>query len=273
MTSKTVFDFTGYRPFVIEALGGERKRTGRRVRAAAAMECQPTYLSQVLKGTADLSLEQALRLSEFLEQSPDEREMFLLMVQLERAGTPALKAHFESHVQALTGRRLLIKNRLQEKTTLAPQDHAIYYGGWQYACVHVIVTVPGLRTRDAIAAYLGLSPARVGEVLDFLESRGLIALGSDGAYGVGSLHLHLGDDSPYIQRHHSNWRVKAIQSFDRRARPDELHYSAVVTVSREDAVRVKERLMQVLQENVRTISASPGEVAFCHVMDWFEVKG
>ncbi len=272
MVKPNVFDFKSYRDYVREALGGTRKRTGLRMQAAAAMGCQPTYLSQVLQAKTDLSLEQGLKLSQFLAHASDERQMFLLLIQLERAGTGDLREHFTQDIETLLQRRTLIKNRLKAQNGLTSEDQSIYYGSWIYSCVHVLVTIPDLSSADSIAAYLGLSRVQVAEVLSFLESRKLIVDAGEGNYQAGPLHLHLPDDSPHLQKHHANWRLRAIQSFDRKTRSQEMHYSAVVTISEKDAALVKEKLMRCLQENVETITNSPAENVYCYNIDWFELQ-
>jgi hypothetical protein len=266
-----IFAFESYRAYVLAALGGHGKRSGARTQAALAMGCQLAYLSQILGGTADISLEQAFRLSKFLNHGPDEREMLLLLVQRERAGESELRAYFDAQLRGLRDRRLLIKNRLRVKESLSPDDQAIYYGRWLCGYLHVVVTIPGLQAVEPIARHLGEPPEEVAETLDFLQSRGLVVKGDDGLYRIGPQHLHLPDSSPNIRKHHANWRLKALQSIDRKSRATELHYSVAGSISRADAAAIRERFLKLIQDNMKTFSASPEETIFCAVIDWFEI--
>jgi len=49
---------------------------------------------QVLNGDVNFNLEQALKISEFLDHSTDEKQYFLWMVEFKRAGTQDLKNIF-----------------------------------------------------------------------------------------------------------------------------------------------------------------------------------
>lgn len=269
---RSIFDFTSYRPYVVAALGGANKRSGLRSKAALAIGCALPYLSQILRGDADFSVEQAFALAGFLGLDPDERRMLLLLVQKERAGRADLRRHYESEIQALLEKRQSIKNRLHAEKDLGPDDAAVYYGSWLYAALHMLVAIPEFRAREAIAERLKLEPAALDAALAFLESRGLLARRADGRYQVGPRHLHLAESSPNIRKHHSNWRLKALQSLDRPAGPSEIHYSAAVTLSHRDAADLKERFLSLVQSNMKTIGDSPEETLYCTVIDWFEVR-
>lgn len=48
-------------------------------------------------------------------------------------------------------------------------------------------------------------------------------------------------------------------------------YSSVVTLSREDVIKIKSRLLQVIDEHLELISASKEEVGFAYNIDFFEI--
>ena len=75
-----------------------RFRKGFMSLVAQAIECQPSYLSQVLNGKPHLTLEQSTRLNRFLAHEKSESKYFLLMVQLARAGTKDLQQVFREEI-------------------------------------------------------------------------------------------------------------------------------------------------------------------------------
>jgi len=109
--NKSIFDYRHYKPYIRLRLGGERKKTGMRAEAARAMSCQTAYLSQILNGTANLSLEQAHALGGFLNHDHDEQEYFWLLIQKERAGTKEFAAFIEDKLNLMIEARLTIKSR------------------------------------------------------------------------------------------------------------------------------------------------------------------
>ena len=119
--------------------------------------------------------------------------------------------------------------------------------------------------------YLGLKPEVVSRVLEFLVDNGLISY-DKGKYSMGQTNIHLGKDSTNIHKHHSNWRTRSLQSLDNLQDTNDLHYTVAGSMSRTTALELKERFIQLIQENLKTISTSKEEVLYCNTIDFFEVK-
>ncbi len=165
--------------------------------------------------------------------------------------------------------RLTIKNRLKIDEQLSEEDQAKYYGHWLYAAIHVMVSVPALATKPALAQHLALPGSVVSDAVEFLESRGLIAF-ENGRYRMGTRHLHLSHDASSIRRHHANWRVRNLSALD-AGKPDDMHYSVVVSLSREDVRKIKEQILETIQANMRIVKDSPEECVFATTIDFFEL--
>jgi uncharacterized protein (TIGR02147 family) len=266
-----IFGFEDYKKYLAQALKA-RSRSGRggRSELAAAARCQTSYVSRVLNGAAHFSLEQGMAISQYLGHTREEGQCFLLLLQLARAGTPALRAHHQEDLDRLREQRLVIKNRLKIQSSLSREDQATYYSAWYYAAVHVIVGIEKYRTRDAIAEYLRLPPGQVAKTLEFLAALGLIATAGAGRYKPGAKWLHLERDSPMIAKHHVNWRLVAMQSLDRPHDAD-LHYSVVVRMSDDDVAKVKALAVTFVQQANALIDASKDEGLHCLNLDFLRV--
>jgi uncharacterized protein (TIGR02147 family) len=269
----SIFNYREYKKYLNETIS-RRPRGGRGVRSemAAALGCKTAYISQVLGGPANLSLEQADFLNRYLAHSREESAFLLLLVQHERAGTPSLRTYFHEQIEATVARRLVLKDRLDVKKTLDRSDQAIYYSAWYYSAVHVLLTLPGMRDRDSIARHLGLPAEMVGQVIDFLVSVGLATVGDDGLR-VGTTRIHLESDSPMISKHHSNWRIQAIRALESatRKRDHDLHYSSVISISEADRVRIKSLLVSEIERIKEVVRTSPEEGLHCLSLDFFEL--
>jgi uncharacterized protein (TIGR02147 family) len=269
MNSKSLFKFMSYKAYLRNAFGGSQARTGIRKKAAAWMKCQTAYLSQVLNGSANLSLEQADLLSEFLGHDGEEREFFLLLVQYERAGTKSLENFFQLKINQHLERRQTIRHRIQSEEGLSVVDQAVYYSKWYYSCIHVLISIPELQTKAALAKALNLPLPTISEVLEFLETRGL-AVFENGHFRIGPRHLHLAHDSPHITKHHSNWRGRAMASLD-VPQENDLHYSVVVTLSQDDVLKIKAKVVDLIQESMAIVRDSKEESAYGFTLDWFNI--
>lgn len=263
-----VFNFDDYREFLSAYFGPSGTRRGRRLEIAKTLDCHSSYLTRVMEGVANLSLEQGFKLTTHLKLAPNEADYLLLLIQHARAGTPELRHHLDGKIQAMKQTRLQLKERVTIKESLSRESQATYYSSWHYAAVHVALTIPSLRTRAALSKYFGVPEKRIADVLEFLQEVGL-ASEESGIYQVGKALLHLEGNSPNVSKHHSNWRTQAVVSLD-RSQDTDLHYSAVMTVSKKNAVELREKLVKVVRDTIEFVSQSKDESeVICLNLDWF----
>lgn len=265
-----LFEFKDYRAYLKAALPTSGKERGSRVRLADALGVQKGFVSSVLHGNAGLSLEQALKTSSFLSHSPEEREYFLLLVQFARAGSKDLSDYFETKLTEFQKRRNEIRERIQTKKSLSEPDQVRYYSSWHYTAVHMCLMIPQLRTPQAIAAYLHVPLPVVSRVLEFLVETGLAAQ-IGGKYSAGATRIHLPSESPLVARHHANWRMEAIRSTDRDAKGD-LHYSSVMSISKDAAEQIRKILLNSIQAMEPIIRDAKDEGVYVLTTDLFELK-
>jgi uncharacterized protein (TIGR02147 family) len=267
----TVFDFDDYRKFLQEKVGPGGTRRGIRLAAAHAIGCHSSYLTKILDGNANLSLEQTLKLGQFFKMPPDESEFLLYLVQRARAGTTDLLQYFDTKVREIRSKRRQLKERVSIKKNLSREDQAAYYSSWHFAAIHVALTISELQTRKALADFFGIPETKVAEVLRFLVSANLVREKA-GRYEAGQTQLHLAGDSPNISKHHTNWRTRAIVSLDHRNDSD-LHYSAVASLSRKNADLLREKLVTTIRELALFVSeGTKEEEVFAIGFDWFNLK-
>ena len=89
---------------------------------------------------------------------------------------------------------------------------------------------------------------------------------------AGERHFHLDRESPFLRQHHRNWRLQALRALDGYL-PKNLHYSAVFSLSEEDAAALKEFLLQHLKSFLETVAASKEEKIYVYNFDFFETGG
>jgi len=260
----SLFEFQRYRDYLRHAVRARGKRT----QLAAAVGCHNAYVSRVLDGAADFSLEQAYRINQFLGHTDNESAYFLLLVQYGRAGSPELRAHFEKQITELRARFLDLKNRVTDSKRLDRVAQSTYYSAWYYAAIHVATAVPKLRTIEALSLHFNLPPRLVATTLEFLESIGSVVR-EGGGFLVGTARTHIDNTSDLIRPHHTNWRLRAIDSLHRENARD-LHYSAVITLSEKDLPRVKAVLLEAVEKIREVIRESPDERVYCYALDLFD---
>jgi uncharacterized protein (TIGR02147 family) len=268
---KTIFDFKNYKDYLVQLGGAKNRRTGFKSSLAKAANCNSTYISQILSGHTNFSLEQAEQINHFLNHTPDEGHYFLLMVQLERAGTAALKKYFKNQVEDLIEKRNQIQGRLEMSSELTIEDKAKYYSSWLYSAVHMAITIPvKAKQLEFICETLNITPKKLEEILQFLLKTGLIQRGPNG-FIAGTTKIHLGNDSADIIKHHSNWRIEAIKSLE-IPRSNDVHYSAVASIGAADMLRLREVFLEFIRTTVKEIGNSPEEELCVFNLDFFSLN-
>jgi uncharacterized protein (TIGR02147 family) len=266
---RSVFEFRDYKQYLASALSPGGASYGQRSKLARALRCQPAFVSRVLNGEAHFSLEHGVPINQFLGHAEEESDFFLLLLLLGRAGTAELARYFRDQIERIVARRALISERIGVRELLAAEDQMTYYSAWYYAAIHILLFVPGYDSVAKISERLRLSPNTAQPALEFLVRIGL-ATREGKQYGPGKARIHLSGDSPLVAKHHTNWRMRAIDSLDEKDEAD-LHYSGPICISRKDALRIRQRFLDLLQELEPVIQGSPEEELYCLALDVFRV--
>src|SRR5437763_542470 len=136
MNKKNIFSYFDYKAY-LHAVEHQGIYKGIRSRIAEAADCQNAFVSQVLNGEVNFSLEQAMKIAVFLGLNEDEHQYLLWMLEYKRAGTQELKKYFHNLMEGLREKNLEIKERVQIPQVLTAEAQATYYSSWIYSAIHV----------------------------------------------------------------------------------------------------------------------------------------
>ena len=247
----------------------ETKSRGQKSALAEAVGCQLSYLSRVLNGDVHFSLEQAEACSRYLMLSPDETSYFMALVSEARAGTTELKAYWRSELKRLRVEQRELQDVTELKQSLSSEEMSVYYSEWYFSAIHVLASIPQFQTAEQLSAILNLPSSVIRRAITFLESARLLR--RDGAsFVVTETQLHLAKSSPLINQHATNWKLRSIQASS-RAKNHDLHYVSVVSLAREDFIKIRELMLECVGRMRETIRASKDEIAAVYIMDLFEL--
>lgn len=267
---KALFEFQDYRAYLEKRLEELSETTrGVKSRLAEQLQCRPGFISQILSGSMSLSADQAAFTSEFLGHTEDEAEYFLLLVLLDRAMATSLKARLTKQILERRSRYLDLKARLKVEQKVSKEDEAIFYSSWHYLAILTLLTIPEFQTKESLSEKLGMSLKQISESLEYLLNLGIVAQ-KGSRYLPGETRTHLSRLSPLVARHHQNWRLRAMQSIE-RAKPDDFHYSSVVSLSRVDRDRLRAMLISFIDDAAKVIAPSVEEEALVLSLDFFEL--
>jgi len=270
MGKLSIYEFKDYKVYLRQWI--ERtpnKGRGQRKLMAEAIGCQTPFITHVLSGDYHLSLEQAEACARWLGFNDSESEFFVLLVMRQRAGTRGLEAMASRQISKRREAETVLKKRLNIPDEMTLEDQLVYYSNWYYAAIHMACHIPALQNADALRSRLGLSTQEIMAALEFLTEHKLIEQTKNG-YRVSRPALHLGRGSLLLPQHHTQWRLRAMESF-RKNDPGNLFYSGVASLSREDYEWVRERFAQTLEEAVSRVKESKDETMAAICFDVFEL--
>ena len=270
MVKLSIFEYKDYKKFIADWIEhSANKGRGLRKQLAEAIGCQTAFVTHVLSGDYHFSLEQAEACGQWMGLPHAEIEYLLLLVMRQRAGTKSLEKLLSQQIAAKKEELTALKTRLKIQDSMSQEDQMIYYSSWHFAAVHMALLIPELQTLEGLQKHFQFSPTRLRHVLEFLVDKGLIKQEKNIFKSVLPV-LHLGLDSPLLNQHHANWRLKAIEAIIGKSTID-LHYSGVTSLSEDDFEWVRERLSLLLEEIVARVKNSKDEKLACLNFDWFQI--
>lgn len=263
-----VFEFKDYKPFLNRLIvQSPKKGRGLSRRLAEHLHVSPVLISQVLSGSRDFTPEQSLLIAEFFGLNESATEYFHLLVQKARAGNHQLKTYLEKKLDKMRTQDAL-RNRVVEHKELTEESKGIFYSNWIYAAVSLLSSIEGFNSADEMARYFRLTRAQIAPILSFLLSTGLCTE-EKGRIKLGATATYVGTESPFVNSHRRNWRLKAMERFT-SATASDLFYSSPCSLSKADADLIRKELAKMIGEISKRVSDSPPEKLACLNIDWFE---
>ena len=265
----SVFNYLKYTEFLDFQVKSNKKIYGYKAQLAQAAGCQRSFISQVLKGKADISIEHAIGLSGFWALTELEEDYFINLVLLARTTNKKLKDRLHRKLENARRDSENLTKRITEKTVLTDERAAIFYSNWQYLAVTILISIPNFRTVATIASRLEVSERFIEKTLIELKELGM-------AHNIGpewmatQSTIHLSRDSQYNTLNHSHWRQRALQNAFLSDEKD-IHYTSVCTLTLADAEKIRQAVFQLIDESRKIVAPSKEEEMFCLTCDWFKV--
>jgi len=267
-TSKAnIFDYHHYRDYLKVRLATTGASRGLRTKLADKTHTQPAFISRVLSGELDFSLEHAPLINELLHHTHEESHFFTLLLLKARAGSPQLEKYFIEQIDEILEKREVFLERVKESENVSLSNQTLYYSQWYYLAIHVLVGIQHFQTRESIAKRLGLALSTVSKALDDLCSMGLVTV-KGGRFVMGKKRIYLAKNSPWIGHLHTHFRNRAI---DRIAEPevDDLHFSAAMSISKSVYDEYRRRLIDLMSEFDAKIADSKEDEMYAINIDLF----
>lgn len=258
-------DLYGYADY--KALLKDRLERGAQKVFAEYLGCQPAFLSQVLRGKPHLSLEQGILATEFFRMNRAESDYFMACLQYGRAGSEKLREFFLKKMESLAAAHRKVDSKIGAFAKIDAGAKLQFYSSWKYTLIHVLLSLPEKDQIETIERHTGLSRSEIQNALAMLLKNG-IAQRKEGALRPSANRLHLDREDSLIGLHHRNFRALVLAELE-EIKPDSIHYSVALAVSKADADRIREVLVEAVAQTEKIIRPSPEETVRVMCIDYF----
>lgn len=270
-----IFEFFGYKKYLNTKISSApMKGRGIRKKIAKFLNCQPTYVSRVLKDKADFSLEQAVKVNTFFKHSIDESRYFILLLEYSKAGSSDLKSHFLDQIKEISSKNSNFKSTGYYSG--CEDDKNIvetFYSSWLYGAVHVLTGIPKYQTLDQLSDHFSLPESKVESILDFLVKYKFVSY--DGVK-YKKIIDQVSDslvDKDKLSSYVKSWRNQAIVSLDKYGNGvDRLHFSKMLSLSENNVQKIQSFIIETISEDIdKSNCGMPIEKAYMLNLDYFPI--
>lgn len=265
MADPHLFQFTDYKDFFNSWI---KNQDISYKKVSEYLNISSTMMSQIFKGDKHLSQELALLLTEFLNFNRGEIDYFLLLVDKSKAGSAKLTQYYERKIHEFQVEQKKISSRIKTDIHLRFEDQGLFYSNWLYSATRMLTGIPEYRDIESIAERLKVPSKTVAQIVEFLLETKLCIL-KEGKIAQGPAKTFIDSSSPLVQRHHSNWRLLAIQKMYPQD-SENLFYTGPMSLSKKAADEIRKELPLFIENIHKRIISSSSEVVRCLNLDWFD---
>ena len=266
-----VFEFSDYKRFLKHYIENQpRKGRGLVKSIGEHLNVDPSQISQVLSGSKDFTEEHGLLLTRFIGLNELETEYFLTLLKIERSGTKTLKDHYAKKLEKLKVESLNLKERINQDRILGDYEKSVFYSSYLYCAIWLSTSINEGQALADIAERFQISRQKTAGILNFLVDTQL-CIEKNGLYTMGTQHIHVERGSPFLSRHHHNWRIKGLERTESISE-EEMQFTGPVSISKKDFLAIRELLLDAISKTLQKVKQSePSDVA-CLLIDWYWLK-
>jgi uncharacterized protein (TIGR02147 family) len=264
-----ITSFSDYKEYVRSIVQRNAAIRGYQTKLSRAAGCTPSFLSQVLHSSVHLTPDHGAGLVSFWELPELDADYFMALIHEARAASPQLRKMVSRTKEGIRKRKFDLAKRFQASRLTKEESEFIYYSGWQWSAIHVLLSIPKYQTASELANRLGMSPGLITDYILQLQKMGLVAQRGR-QFRTVEHNVHLPKESAVGPLHHLNWRHRANENY-RRKDVDSIHYTAVHGLSVADADRIRHLVLKLIEESRAIVSPSKEEEAVCFACDFFPI--
>lgn len=266
---QTILNYENYLSYLKDRTESlPKKGRGEPARLSRLLGISTVAMSHVFHGRNLLNLDQAIVLAKDFKFDHFEREYFFKLVELERASTKELRSYLKARLYQIKTKSNDLENIVLKEGKIHPNALAHFYSDWTYSAFRLLSALDEFNSLEDICEYFDISLDKGKEIIDFLIQFNLVKKVNNQLFpGVSSTHLS--KDSPFINNHRRNWRLKGLEKL-KDLEEDDLFYSSPFAMGEEDIDWLRYKIKELIKELQLKVKDSPCETLVCFNLDLFK---
>lgn len=272
LNSMDIFEMKDYRELLNDYFNSTTHRSrGVKAELADKLNVHSSHLSQIMNGQRSLTPDQALEFSKILGLSELETEYLMYLVHQERAVSFEFKNYCKSKLSSIQSKALKAEERFSHQKQLSEEHKSLFYSHYLYSAIRLFCSTSKKgKSIDEILLRFDISRERLMPLLRFLLECGLL-MEANGFYTMGTSSTFITRESPHIHKHHTNWRLLALQTSN-VLEEKEIMFTAPMSISKKDFLKIQNELMNMISKLSETIKESEAEEIACLNLDFFKIR-
>lgn len=257
-----IYSYESYTEALSEAFRLRKESEPALTLSGVANAClmQPSYLTNVLKGRAELNSDQLYRVCERLGLKDEAYEYLLLLLELKRASYEKKRVHFQQKIRKLQTLHLRAERNLSvAPVQLSAEQTEKYYLDPYIQLVHIYLSIPkGTKTLEGLAKKFALSLERAAQVMNTLEEIRYVQK-KNGKYEALVSGRHLPRESAMLRPHQVLLRSRSLDQMQRLTSDQVYSFSATISTSPATRTQLQAEFLKFLKTSEKLVKSSEAE--------------
>ncbi len=271
---RSIYEYKDYTVYLKTVIQHNKNVRGYQNKMAESLGIHSSYITRTLSGVVHLTPDHAANLADFLNLDEEQTSFLLLLVQMQRAGTKALKNILQKQLDTLRKKHMFTHIDMQDTSealkNIPNSATTTFYAFWHHFAIHMLLMNPKNQSVSVIANRLNISESTVHQSIKLLHELDVIERkGNHWQVKARNVFWDSRENESirnFLRQTHSYWRQRfALQVH--HPREEDYKQLILLSIGEKDFPRIKEELNKAANK-IREIAVNaPDEDVFVIGMD------
>ena len=227
---------------------------------------QSSFLSQVLNGAKNLTLEQGIKFCMMLKFDEDMTDYFLLLIQRQKNSESSLEPVFDRQINNIRKKYGDYEIALNS-TKHNDKNFYQFTSRWYYCAIHCLLGLRDINTIDDLTKKINLKKNLIEEAVAALKEWGYVQESAKGFQTIEDKDFLVFESGPNLTDYHHTWRIQALKGLNAESDTHSLHATNLLRVNDDTALKIRNMLLEAnkkayeIATNENMLMASSEEVS------------